>query len=324
MTSALTAAYDTCLRLARTHYENFPVASWLLPAPLRPHIAAIYAFARIADDFADEPGLSAGQRLAHLADWERRLSACAADQPKAEGRYGEISPKLDGFQQSEGGPDADSVFLALHDTIQRFDLPVDLFSDLLSAFRQDVTTTRYATWAEVLDYCRRSANPVGRLVLRVFGYRRDDLDAASDALCTALQLTNFWQDLQVDWSRGRLYVPEDVWRRHGADPSTLSNRGLTGPWRSTLGDVVPRTRQLFEQGRLVCDGVSGRLRYELRATWLGGTRVLERLERSGFDVASERPTLGASDVLVIALRTAAWRARDARTATSERRIANGE
>ena len=226
------------------------------------------------------PGLQRGR----AAGSSGRLGAPASSAPlrlAARSRATRSGQAATSNQQT----DRPTVFLALHDTIQRFDLPVDLFSDLLSAFRQDVTTTRYATWAEVLDYCRRSANPVGRLVLRVFGYRRDDLDAASDALCTALQLTNFWQDLRVDWSRGRLYVPEDVWRRHGADPSALSNRQLTGPWRSTLGDVVPRTRQLFERGRPVCDGVSGRLRYELRATWLGGTRVLERLERSGFDVS---------------------------------------
>src|SRR4029453_16113152 len=175
--------------------------------------------------------------------------------------------------------------------------------------RQDVTTTRYATWADLLDYCRRSANPVGRLVLRVFGYRHDDLDSASDAFCTALQLTNFWQDLAIDWSRDRLYVPEEVWQRHGAGLTTLANGSLNDAWRATLGDLGDRTRQLFDAGRSVCDGVAGRLRYELRATWLGGNRILDRLEAADFDVFNQRPTLGMSDGIVIALRTAAWKPR---------------
>lgn len=287
MSGQLSDAYDTCLRVARSHDENFPVASWLLPARLRPHIAAIYAFARIADDFADEPGLDVRRRLESLDDWEVRLSA-------------------DGRRQT-ADERADAVFLALHDTIRRFELPASLFSDLLSAFRQDVTTNRYATWSDVLDYCRRSANPVGRLVLCVFGYRRDDLDAASDALCTALQLANFWQDLAIDWSRGRLYVPEEVWRSHDADLATLSNGEISEAWKAALRDASQRTRRLFEEGRSVCDGVSGRLRFELRATWLGGVRVIDRLEHSGFDVFGRRPKLGLSDALVIAWGTAIWK-----------------
>jgi phytoene synthase len=290
MHPGLQDAYATCLRLARSHYENFPVASWLLPAQLRPHIAAIYAFARIADDFADEPGLRDDERLHALNEWARRLESPA----------GTIRSSVAGVSAA----DASSVFLALHDTIEHFDLPIMLFDDLLSAFRQDVTTTRYATWTEVLEYCRRSANPVGRLVLRVFGYRRDDLDAYSDALCTALQLTNFWQDFIIDWSRGRLYVPQDVWQAHGADPATLLAPPPGTAWQEALRDVSARTQRLFDEGRPVCDGVSGRLRYELRATWLGGTRILQRLERAGFDGA--RPALGVGDGLVIALRTVAW------------------
>ena len=315
MTAALTDAYATCLRLARSHYENFPVASWLLPSHLRPHIAAIYAFARIADDFADEPGPSAGARLAHLAEWERRLTATGNGSAFAHSTLTELRRDLaiaasgrGGGQPADtkGADGADAVFLALHDTIERFDLPLSLFSDLLSAFRQDVTTARYSTWADVLDYCRRSANPVGRLVLRVFGYRRADLDSASDAFCTALQLTNFWQDLAVDWSRGRLYVPEEVWQRHGAGLTTLASGSLNDAWRATLGDLSDRTRQLFDEGRSVCDGVAGRLRYELRATWLGGTRVLARLAESDFDVFSQRPAVGPGDVLVIAWGTMNW------------------
>ena len=251
-----------------------------MPAHLRPHVAAVYAFARIADDYADEPGRSVDDRIRLLDDWRKKLH----DNSQAEG-----------------------VFLALHDTIERFDLPVPLLDDLLSAFKQDVTTTRYATWIDVLDYCRRSANPVGRVVLRLSGYRDADLDRASDAVCTALQLTNFWQDLAIDWSRGRLYVPEEIWRPHGADPSALDGGRMTPAWMATLRDCGRQTRELFREGRAVCDGVSGRLRYELRATWLGGTRILDRLDQSSFYVFTARPKLGARDAIVIAWGTAFWR-----------------
>lgn len=278
--TALEDAYDACVRLAQSHYENFPVASRLLPQRLRRHVAAIYAFARTADDFADEPGRSTEERLRLLAEWRAHLRR-PDDAPKA--------------------------FLALDDTIRRFDLPLQLFDDLVSAFAQDVTTTRYRAWTEVFDYCRRSANPVGRLVLRLSGYRDDRLDAASDALCTALQLTNFWQDLAVDWSRGRLYVPEETWAAHHADPLTLNSGAMTPQWRAALRDCGERTQRRFDEGRAVCDGVQGRLRYELRATWLGGSRILRHLERCDFDVFTSRPSLGPAEALVIACGTLLWR-----------------
>lgn len=272
-------AYAACQALAESHYENFPVASRLMPAHLRPHVAAIYAFARTADDFADEPGREPEERLRLLDEWRRKLHE----------------------------PPVDEIFVALHDTIARFDLPIGLFEDLLSAFTQDVSTTRYASWDTVLDYCRRSANPVGRLVLRLSRYRDDTLDRASDAVCTALQLTNFWQDLAIDWPRGRLYVPEEVWRAAGADPAALDRRQMTPEWRTAMRACGERTRQLFATGRPVCDGVGGRLRYELRATWLGGSRILDRLEAADFDVFTSRPSLGANDAIVIASKALLWR-----------------
>lgn len=288
---SLQAAYAHCEQLAKLHYENFPVASRLLPAKLRPHIAAIYAFARTADDFADEPGYHAGERMRLLRDWRSKLHPPSRVSASAG--------------QARSGDDA--IFIALHDTIERFSLPVQLFDDLLDAFVQDVGTPRYSTWADVLDYCRRSANPVGRLVLRLSGYHGDRLDAASDAVCTALQLTNFWQDLAIDWSRGRLYVPEEIWRTHHADAASLDARLMTPQWQAALADCGHRTRELFQQGRPVCDQVSGRLRYELRATWLGGMRILDRLDRAGYDVFTSRPKLGGPDALVIACKTLLWR-----------------
>lgn len=274
----LQQAYAACQALAESHYENFPVASRLMPARLRRHVAAIYAFARTADDFADEPGRAPDERLRLLDEWQGKLHQAPVD----------------------------ATFLALHDTMEQFQLPVGLFEDLLSAFKQDVVTTRYASWEAILDYCRRSANPVGRLLLRLSGYRDAELDRASDAVCTALQLTNFWQDLAIDWPRGRLYVPEEVWRTASADPATLDRGRMTPEWTVAMRACGQRTRRLFEDGRSVCDGVSGRLRYELRATWLGGSRILDRLEQVDYDVFTSRPALGTSDAIVIVSKTLLW------------------
>lgn len=291
--AALEKAYAACQVLAESHYENFPVASKLMPARLRPHVAAIYAFARTADDFADEPGREPEERLRLLDEWGRRLN-------------GEHFPDKQ-FPPDQACP-PDMIFRALADTRARFDLPAELFHDLLSAFKQDVVTTRYASWDAVLDYCRRSANPVGRLVLRLSGYRDEQLDRESDAVCTALQLTNFWQDLAIDWTRGRLYVPEEEWRAAGADPAALDRGLMTPEWTHAMRACGQRTRRLFAEGRPVCDGVSGRLRYELRATWIGGTRILDRLEAGHFDVLASRPALGTRDAIVIVSRMLLWRA----------------
>ena len=285
------AAYATCLRLAGQHYENFPVASRLLPKSARPHIAAVYAFARIADDFADEGDRSEAARLELLDDWGRRLAGAVAG-------------------PSEGdSSDAALIFAALGETIRRHQLEPELFEDLLSAFRQDVLVKRYNTWEDVLDYCRRSANPVGRLVLRISGYRDERLDRWSDAVCTALQLTNFWQDLDRDFRNGRVYVPQALMAEERADEADLGRRRVTQEWQAALTEVAGRTRALFDEGRPVADGVRGRLRWELRATWLGGVRILDRMESVGFDVFRKRPTLGWPDALVIGARTLTWRRR---------------
>jgi squalene synthase HpnC len=304
MADPLKAAYAACQLLAESHYENFPVASKLMPARLRPHVAAIYAFARTADDFADEPGREPAERLRLLDEWGRRLDGEYV--PDKKFPPGKEFPPDEAFAPGQECP-PEMIFAALADTRARFDLPAELFHDLLSAFRQDVVTTRYVSWDGVLDYCRRSANPVGRLVLRLSGYHDAALDRASDAVCTALQLTNFWQDLAIDWPRGRLYVPEETWRSAGADPSLLDRARMTPEWTAAMRACGEHTRRLFTEGRSVCDGVSGRLRYELRATWLGGSRILDRLEAVNYDVFTSRPSLGASDALVIAFGTALWR-----------------
>ncbi len=299
MVTDLSEAYATCARFARDHYENFPVASRLLPRPMRPHVAAVYAFARMADDFADEGERADEERLALLDAWRDCLHACVG--ADADGRQKTTASALP--------PTTADIFAAVGATIRTCRLPVSLFDDLLSAFRQDVTTTRYETWDDVLDYCRRSANPVGRLVLGIAGYRDAGLDRGSDAVCTALQLTNFWQDLERDWRKGRLYLPLDECQRAGADTSDLDARRMTPAWRRVMEQAAERTEELFEDGRHVCDAVAGRLRWELRFTWLGGRRILERLEQSGYDVFGRRPALGAADLPALLWRALTWRAR---------------
>jgi hydroxysqualene synthase len=293
-------AYAYCEQLVREHYENFPVASRLLPAAMRPHIAAIYAFARTADDYADEPGIAAPERLRRLEAWGEQLAA--AGSAAGSGRE-----SCTGIHDSRPGPALDPVFVALGQTIRDRHLPIRLFEDLLSAFRQDVTITRYDSWTSVLDYCRRSANPVGRLVLRVAGYDDARLDAQSDAVCTALQLANFWQDLARDWAIGRLYVPSDDRTVAGAREDDLTAGMLTPEWRSVLQVMVRRTRELFAAGRGVCDGVGGRLRWELRLTWLGGSRILDKLERVDFDVFNHRPSIGRGDIPGLIRDAVLWR-----------------
>src|SRR5207249_5188313 len=227
----LARAYAACEALARSHYENFPVASRLLPAPMRPHVAAVYAFARVADDIADEGSAPAEDRLAQLDAWLRRLHAAVA------------------IEASEGAAHEhdDLILVALAHSIRTLDLPIALFDDLVSAFGQDTMTSRYASWADVFDYCRRSANPVGRLVLRIAGYRDAALDRSSDALCTALQLTNFWQDFGRDWRAGRLYVPREVQAAMGADERQLSTT-MTDTWARAIERAVAFTRERFAEG----------------------------------------------------------------------------
>jgi len=284
----LARAYAACEALARSHYENFPVASRLLPPAMRPHVAAVYAFARVADDIADEGEAPAADRQARLAAWQHRLHHSAA-----------------------GGEDGaatrdDLIVAALAHSIRTLDLPVPLFDDLLSAFGQDITTKRYASWRDVLDYCRRSANPIGRLVLRIAGRRDDRLDRSSDALCTALQLTNFWQDFGRDWRAGRLYVPREVQEACGAAEPDLARGVMSSAWATAVERCVKFTRGLFDEGRTVCDGVSGRLRFELRATWHGGMRVLDLVERRRAALLAHRPALSGADAPRLLWRAIRW------------------
>src|SRR5262245_12715446 len=257
---------------------------------MRPHVAAVYAFARIADDIADEGSEPPANRQARLLAWQQLLHysgpADQFDRPAASRYY--------------------LMMTALGHTIRSLDLPLSLFDDLVSAFGQDITTNRYLSWSDVFDYCRRSANPVGRLVLRIAGYRDGTLDRSSDAFCTALQLTNFWQDFGRDWRAGRLYVPFEVALKTGARETDLAADRWTTNWIAAMEACIATTRELFDRGRFVCDEVRGRLRFELRMTWHGGVCVLERVNRARDRLLEHRPTLRGSDVPRLLWRAARW------------------
>ncbi|MBI5631447.1 MAG: squalene synthase HpnC [Elusimicrobia bacterium] len=275
---SVAAAYAFCQNLAASHYENFPVASRLLPKALRRPTAALYSFARIADDFADEPEYE-GERQERLSDWRRRL-----------------------HEAWLGGSTDHPVFIALGHCARTLDLPVEPFDDLLSAFLQDVEKKRYATFAELLDYCRRSANPVGRIVLMINGYRRDDFFKASDSICTALQLANFWQDLSVDLRKDRIYIPEEDFKAFGYSEADLRMGVVNERFRGLMKFQIGRTRALFEEGRGLSRELGWPLSWEIRLTWLGGREILRKIQRAGFDTITSRPALSKWDWIPLVAR----------------------
>jgi squalene synthase HpnC len=264
------------------HYENFPVASWLLPARLRPPIEAIYAFARGADDIADEGDLPDRERLDGLDRYRSALDRIEA-----------------------GAAPADAPFARLAAAVKEYDLPIQLLRDLLDAFAQDVTQTRYATYADLLDYSRRSANPVGRLVLHCFektALGRDDQGGASrfsrehsDAICSALQFINFWQDVAVDWSKGRVYLPQEDLDRFGVTEAQIAEQRADDKWRALMAFECRRSRELLESGRPLARALPGRLGLEIRATMYGGARILDKIEAADWDVFRRRPVLKTGD-----------------------------
>ena len=267
------AAYARCTRQAREHYENFPVGSWLVPRRWRRHIHAVYAFARTADDLADETvdTLSVPERLALLARWRNDLHAAL--------RGGTEHP----------------VFGAVARTIRECGLPVMLFDDLVGAFEQDVLKTRYATFAEVADYCRRSANPVGRLVLLIAGERDEKWHRVSDAICTGLQLANFWQDVSVDARKDRIYFPRESLDRFGVTEGEV----LSGAWsdraRALVAFEVERARALFHEGAALTRHLRGRLAWEIELTRRGGLAILDKVAALDFNSFQTRPVLAKRD-----------------------------
>lgn len=263
-------AFDHCLQIARGHYENFPVASIAIPAKQRPHVAAVYAFARTADDFADEAPFEA-VRMAKLKEWEGHL------------------------KDMEEGKAEHPIFIALAETIRTFSIPVSLFYDLLTAFKMDVIVNRYEDFEQVLHYCRYSANPVGRIMLYVMGYPAPKFMEYSDAICTALQLANFWQDISVDLEKNRVYLPKEDFAPFNYSEPELFKREYNENFRRLIVFEVERTMALFERGKPLCSKIPGRFGFELRLTWLGGVKILKKILRLKGDVLNQRPKLGKVD-----------------------------
>ena len=270
------------------HYENFPVASWLCPPSLRAAVTAIYHFARTADDIADEGNATPEQRRADLARYRLALRAAAAGAPLAN-----------------AWP---PVFLPLAAAISRHQLPVRLLDDLLDAFVQDTGNPHHADRVQLLDYCRRSANPIGRLMLHLAGVTDDLSLAQSDAVCTALQLINFWQDPSVDLPRGRHYVPLADAQRHGLTLDTLAARPETAASQALLRELCHWAAALMRQGAPLACRLPGRLGWELRLVVQGGLRILERIDHLQYRTLHQRPALGASDLPVMAWRALRMRA----------------
>ena len=254
------------------HYENFPVASVLLPPRLRQPVAVIYRFARTADDFADEGELPASERLARLDDYRQELKRLERS----------IAPEK-------------ALFSELADIAREYGLPLQLFHDLLDAFSQDVVKKRYTDYAELLDYCRRSANPVGRLLLHLFGATAQRNLEHSDAICTSLQLINFWQDVEIDWRKDRVYLPQDEMRRFGVTEAALASGELSGPWRALMRFQVERARALMLAGAPLGHALPGRIGLEIRTIVQGGLRILDKIDKVEGDVYHRRPVLKLHD-----------------------------
>lgn len=272
-----------CKQLAESHYENFHVATWFLPKSLRPHFHAIYAYCRMSDDLGDEVG-DRSAALALLDWWGRELDACYEGQARHP------------------------VFVALSETIRACSIPKEPFSDLLKAFRQDQTVTRYRTMADVLDYCRYSANPVGRLVLYTCGYADEKRFKLSDATCSALQLANFWQDVRVDWQKDRIYLPQEDMQRFGVTEAMIAQGTATPAFRALLDYEVDFARRLFEEGLPLIGMVGRDLAVDLDLFSRGGLEILRAIERCDYDVLSARPSIAKRTKIALALRAVGGKA----------------
>jgi squalene synthase HpnC len=276
---SLEEARAYCERLAKTHYENFSVATWFLPSRLRQHFYNVYAYCRISDDLGDEVG-DPQQSLELLDQWETELNACYEGAPKHP------------------------VFVALAETVKQFGIPQHEFSDLLIAFRQDQTVTRFETFDDILAYCRYSANPVGHLVLYLCGYSDAERQQLSDYTCTALQLANFWQDVFVDYGKGRIYLPLEDLRRFGVTGEDIAQRRATPQFLAMMKFEVERARDWFARGLPLIKKVNRELAIDLELFSRGGQEILNAIERQGFDVLRARPEISKARKLMLVLRAA--------------------
>jgi len=276
----LAEAREYCRRLARTHYENFSVASWFLPARLRQDFLNVYAYCRISDDLGDEVG-DANSSLQLLEQWEAELDACYAGSPRHP------------------------VFVALAETVRKCEIPKQTFVDLLTAFRQDQRVSRYSSFEDVLSYCRYSANPVGHLVLYVCGYRDAERQALSDFTCTALQLANFWQDVSVDYSKGRIYLPLEDLRRFGVTEDDIGAQRNTSAFCDLMRFEVARARDWFRRGLPLIEKVDRELAIDIELFSRGGQEIVNAIEGQGYNVLGRRPAISKSRKLALVAR-AAW------------------
>ncbi len=268
-------AFEYCRRLALSHYENFSIASWLLPRHLRPHMYAVYAYCRGVDDLGDE---AAGDRLALLNEWEEEL------------------------WRAYEGKARHPIFIALQETIRRFQIPPEPFLKLIEANRMDQRQTRYRTYSQLLHYCDHSANPVGRIVLHLFGYRDEVRGKLADATCTGLQLANFWQDVSVDLAKGRIYIPLDEMEQFGYSESDLLARRYNRRFQALMAFQVERARKLLWEGMGLVPLIRGRLRFDVKLFNLGGLAILDAIEAIEYDVLHIRPTLSPFRKALIAFR----------------------
>ncbi len=279
------SSFKYCEQIAKGHYENFPVASLLLPKEKRKYVYAIYAFARAADDFADEEGIEGGaaKRLALLDEWNGKLRDCYS------------------------GKAYDPIFIALAETVKDNRIPIEPLENLLNAFRQDVVKQKYQRFDELLEYCKNSANPVGRLVLMIFGCHDEEFFKYSDKICTALQLTNFWQDIEVDLRKERVYLPEEDITKFGYSYKELELKQESESFRSLVKFEVERTKKIFDEGRKLIDMTAAagkelkKLSKELKLTWNGGTTILKKIEEINYNVLNQRPSISGFDKIKIFL-----------------------
>jgi squalene synthase HpnC len=270
-------AFAYCASITEAHYENFPVASFFLPQEKRPYIQALYAFSRIADDFADELQRPPEDRLNDIDAWEEQLRRCyegEADHP---------------------------VFIALLETIKRYDIPIDPLRDLLAAFKRDVTQNRYETFEDLLSYSRCSANPVGRLILMIFNYREESMFEYSDSICTALQLANFWQDVEIDRQKDRLYIPLEDFERFKYSVKEWQDRKATDGFRELMKYEVQRTKDIFYRGAKLPSLVAKDLQLELKLIWFGGMEILRMIEKQHYNIIENRLKLGTMSKVKILL-----------------------
>jgi squalene synthase HpnC len=276
----LAEAQEYCRRLARSHYENFSVASWFLPERLQQDFCNVYAYCRISDDLGDEVG-DPNSSLQLLDQWEAELDACYAGSPRQP------------------------VFVALAETVRKCEIPKQTFVDLLTAFRQDQRVSRYSTFDDVLNYCHYSANPVGHLVLYVCGYRDAERQTLSDYTCTALQLANFWQDVSVDYAKGRIYIPGEDLRRFGVSENDIAAQRNTATFCDMMRFEVARAHEWFRRGLPLIDAVDRELALDIELFSRGGQEILNAIEAQGYNVLGRRPAISKSRKLGLVAR-AAW------------------